>query len=47
MVRAASALPFYLTRQLPFTDLTVKAAHDPSKLWSMTGRPIADRATAR
>ena len=33
-------LGFYLSRQLPFTDLTVRCASDESVLWSLTGRPF-------
>jgi diguanylate cyclase (GGDEF)-like protein len=33
-------LGFYLSRALPFTDLTVRSAENPDVLWSLTGRPV-------
>ncbi|HEX8239347.1 MAG TPA: EAL domain-containing protein [Allosphingosinicella sp.] len=33
-------LGFYLSRALPFTDLTVRSAEDPDVLWALTGRPV-------
>ncbi|HET9639198.1 MAG TPA: EAL domain-containing protein [Allosphingosinicella sp.] len=33
-------LGFYLSRALPFTDLTVRSAEDPDLLWALTGRPV-------
>jgi diguanylate cyclase (GGDEF)-like protein len=33
-------LGFYLSRALPFTDLTVRSAEDPDTLWALTGRPV-------
>jgi diguanylate cyclase (GGDEF)-like protein len=33
-------LNFYLSRALPFTDLTVRSAENPDVLWALTGRPI-------
>ncbi|HEV2748061.1 MAG TPA: EAL domain-containing protein [Allosphingosinicella sp.] len=37
-------LAFYLSRHLPFTDLTVRSANDATLLWSLTGRPIISEA---
>jgi diguanylate cyclase (GGDEF)-like protein len=37
-------LGFYLSRALPFTDLTVRSAEDPEMLWSLTGRPVLSEA---
>jgi diguanylate cyclase (GGDEF)-like protein len=34
------SLSFYLSRALPFTDLTVRSAENPEMLWALTGRPI-------
>src|SRR5215213_8218726 len=33
-------LGFYLSRALPFTDLTVRSAENPDTLWALTGRPV-------
>ncbi|HEX8064022.1 MAG TPA: EAL domain-containing protein [Allosphingosinicella sp.] len=33
-------LGFYLSRALPFTDLTVRSAENPDVLWALTGRPV-------
>ncbi|HEV2865167.1 MAG TPA: EAL domain-containing protein [Allosphingosinicella sp.] len=35
-------LSFYLSRNLPFTDLTVRSVRDEAVLWSLTGRPMLD-----
>jgi len=37
-------LGFYLSRALPFTDLTVRSAQDPDLLWALTGRPVLSEA---
>jgi diguanylate cyclase (GGDEF)-like protein len=37
-------LGFYLSRALPFTDLTVRSAEDPDVLWALTGRPVLSEA---
>jgi diguanylate cyclase (GGDEF)-like protein len=37
-------LGFYLTRALPFTDLTVRSSEDPEVLWALTGRPVLSEA---
>jgi len=37
-------LGFYLSRALPFTDLTVRSAENPDLLWALTGRPVLSEA---
>ena len=37
-------LGFYLSRALPFTDLTVRSAENPDILWALTGRPVLSEA---
>jgi diguanylate cyclase (GGDEF)-like protein len=37
-------LGFYLSRALPFTDLTVRSAENPDVLWALTGRPVLSEA---
>jgi diguanylate cyclase (GGDEF)-like protein len=37
-------LGFYLSRALPFTDLTVRSAQDRDVLWALTGRPVLSEA---